>query len=189
MNKKKLFIALSMALALAFSMIAFAGCGKSDADVIKDDIKSQLEAIKKKDGQFVEQLKSQIGAEDLSAYGIDAEAFINSFLDGFDYTIGDVKVDGNTATAQITIKMKSLSAYQTAIGTAVDELLNEPDVASLSQDELMSRLGQVMISALDKVEPVESSPITLTYNKVDNKWTEAESNQTAVANALYGGNA
>lgn len=97
----------------------------------------------------------------LSVYGIDGVEFMKSYLSGFDYTIDSINVDGDSATAQITLTCKSYTGYLQALQTAVDEVTADPDaLAALSNDEINQKIGEIVIgsSTASSWRPLSPSP-------------------------------
>ena len=128
-----------LALLVAIMMIAAAcslsGClgSPSDEDAIRAKLTSELDSIKNLDDSFVDEFSESINMSQLSVYGIDGVAFMKSYLDGFDYAIDSITVDGDRATAQITITCKSYTGYQGALQNAVTDITANPDeIAALS---------------------------------------------------------
>ena len=98
-----------LVLLVAIMMIAAAcslsGClgSPSDEDAIRAKLTSELDSIKNLDDSFVNEFSESINMSQLSVYGIAGVAFMKSYLDGFDYAIDSIAVDGDRAPAQITI--------------------------------------------------------------------------------------
>lgn len=180
-----------LVLLVAIMMIAAAcslsGClgSPSDEDAIRAKLTSELDSIKNLDDSFVNEFSESINMSQLSVYGIDGVAFMKSYLDGFDYAIDSIAVDGDRATAQITITCKSYTGYQGALQNAVTDITANPDeIAALSSDEINQRIGEIVIGSLDGVELAVTEPVTITYTKVDGQWEPASSTSGDIAAAL-----
>ncbi len=172
---------------LSIGMVGLAGCssGASDEDAIRASLSSELDSIKNIDDAFVNEFSESIDMSQLSVYGIDGVEFMKSYLSGFDYTIDSINVDGDSATAQITLTCKSYTGYLQALQTAVDEVTADPDaLAALSNDEINQKIGEIVIGSLDGVELAATQPITITYTKVDGTWEPASSTSGDIAAAL-----
>lgn len=186
MSLKKLAIILLASALLVLSAGALAGCGKSADATIKDDMTRQLDGVKKMDGDFANSLVSAFSTESFEVYGIDPAAFVQSYFQGFDYSIGEIKVDGDTATVELTLTCKSYSAIKVAIGEATAELNGSDEFASLPHDEQYERIGQIVMEALDSATPLETKPITVRYTKKDDSWLPTDNTAQAIAKALRG---
>ena len=180
-------VVLAALLTLSIGMVGLAGCsgGTSDEDAIRASLASELDSIKNIDDAFVNELSESIDMSQLSVYGIDGVEFMKSYLSGFDYAIDSINVDGDSATAQITLTSKSYTGYLQALQTAVDEVTADPDaLAALSNDEINQKIGEIVIGSLDGVELAATQPITITYTKVDGTWEPASSTSGDIAAAL-----
>lgn len=180
-------VALAALLALSIGMVGLAGCsgGTSDEDAIRASLASELDSIKNIDDAFVNEFSESIDMSQLSVYGIDGVEFMKSYLSGFDYAIDSINVDGDSATAQITLTCKSYTGYLQALQTAVDEVTADPDaLAALSNDEINQKIGEIVIGSLDGVELAATQPITITYTKVDGTWEPASSTSGDIVAAL-----
>ena len=180
-------VTLATLLALSIGMVGLASCssGTSDEDAIRASLSSELDSIKNIDDAFVNEFSESIDMSQLSVYGIDGVELMKSYLSGFDYTIDSINVDGDSATAQITLTCKSYTGYLQALQTAVDEVTADPDaLAALSNDEINQKIGEIVIGSLDGVELAANQPITITYTKVDGTWEPASSTSGDIAAAL-----
>lgn len=121
---RKKFAPAAVAAALLALAIALAGCssGPSDEDVIRQGVSEELAAIKAGGDEFISSVEEDAG-EDLKTLGIDARDFMSAYLDGFDYSVGDVKVDGDSATVHLSITCRSMGeateAFMGAYGDAL----------------------------------------------------------------------
>lgn len=176
-----------LALALLMGSALSLGCtgAQSDEEIIEASLSSELDSIKNLEDGFVTDLRESIDMSQLSIYGIDGVEFMKSYLDGFDYTIDSITVDGDTATAQITLTCKSYTDYQTALSDAVKEITDNPDmIASWSEADINQHIGEIVISSLDNVSLKPTEPITITYTKQDGKWQAASATSGDIASAL-----
>ena len=98
---------LALAVALAATMLTgLVACGGESAeDVIRKGVTEELESIKNLDQAALDEIMAGAGAANagLEEYGIDMEEFCRTWLDGFDYSVDNVTVDGENATATATI--------------------------------------------------------------------------------------
>lgn len=79
---------------------------------------------------------------------------------------------------------KSFSAYNDAVEAAANDALTSKDVASMTEADINSLAGEIMLSALDGIEPVACAPATITYNLVDDTWTPSAASEQAISAAL-----
>ena len=174
-------------LALSLCLAPLSGCSsqQDDSEVIRQSLSSELDSIKNLDDSFMNEFAESINMSQLSMYGIDGVAFMKSYLDGFDYTIDNIQVDGDTATAQITLTCKSYTGYQQALTEAVTKITENPEeLAGLSNEDINKKIGEIVTGSLDGIELKATEPITITYTKVNDTWEPASSTSGDISAAL-----
>jgi hypothetical protein len=116
--------------------------------------------------------------------GIDGKEFIDAWLDGFDYTIGDVAVEGDTATVKVNLTSKNLVGALMNIQSEATTYFQENGVSS--QDEAYKAIGQLMMDDITNATP-ESMDVELTLEK-DSKgnWAITSDGMSALMNAIVG---
>lgn len=182
---KKIIAAFAASALLTFSAVAFVGCGgESDEDVIRGALTEELESIKTLDEAFLAEMTTGMDASTFASYGIDVNEFMKSYLDGFDYTIDSITVEGDNAKAVVTLTCKSFSAYEAALEANTKKAIETQDVASMSNDQINALVGQIMMDSLKEVQPAATDPITIEYNNVDNTWTPTAASEQAISTAL-----
>lgn len=185
MRIKRALTVFGLTALMAFSLTAFAGCGGADDEqVIRDAITEELDSYKTLDDSVVDELIADMDADSLSEYGIDGAEFIKTYLDGFDYTIDSVTVDGDKAEAVITMTCKSYSGYEAALEEAATTIMQQEGLASMTADEVNALIGTTIMDALEKVELAQTQPFTVEYTKSGNVWEPAASSSNDVATAL-----
>ena len=150
---RKKFAPAAVAAALLALAIALAGCssGPSDEDVIRQGVSEELAAIKAVDDEFISSVEEDAG-EDLKTLGIDARDFMSAYLDGFDYSVGDVKVDGDSATVHLSITCRSMGeATEAFMGAYGDALADAKDLTDT--DALYELAGKTLLESLSATEP------------------------------------
>ena len=108
--KKKLLLVPLMAVLVA-CVVVLSGCGgPSVEELITEDLTTQFDEVKNGGDDFLAGLEEASGDE-FEQLGIDPKEYAKSYLEGFDYKIGDVTVDEDkgTATAEVTITCKSMN--------------------------------------------------------------------------------
>ena len=110
---------------------------------------------------------------------------MKTYLDGFDYTVGDIKVDGEKATASITLKIKSFNSINTEMQNVSADMLGSADeLAEMSEDELMVKMGEVIMGIIEKTELKETEPIEISYELKDKVWTATTESEQNITNAM-----
>lgn len=180
---KKKLVALVTAALMVFCLGALAGCGKSDEEVITELLASEFEAMKTLDEQYVADLAQSAGADALAAYGIDATDFVKNYLDGFDYEILGVAVDGDKATATCTVTVKSLNQFYDKFAAAINKL-DYNELANLSEDKLNKKLGELVTKCLSDVTPQKSGEFSIDLEKDGSTWGYADGVDDVISEVL-----
>lgn len=179
--KKRLFAPLLALVAICF--VALTACGgPSVEDLIREDLTTQFDEIKAGGDDFMEGIEQSAG-EDFDTLGVEPRAFAESFLEGFDYQIDDITVDDDTATAKVSLTVKSMgdiiNEFQLSYAEYLSGLTEAP-----SEDEAYRQAGQMLMDATATVEP-KTTDCTFTYSRDDDgEWSADESAETELLNAL-----
>lgn len=182
--KKKLLLAPLMA-ALVACVVLLSGCGgPSVEELITNDLTSQFDEIKNGGDDFISGLEEASGDE-FEQLGIDPKEYAKSYLEGFDYKIGDVTVDEDkgTATAEVTITCKSMNKIVEDFATQYQEKIAALDTMP-SEDDLYKMAGQVMVD-VTKAAKTKDTKVTFKYSaNDDNEWSADDSATTEMMNAM-----
>lgn len=182
--KKKLLLAPLMA-ALVACVVLLSGCGgPSVEELITNDLTSQFDEIKNGGDDFLSGLEEASGDE-FEQLGIDPKEYAKSYLEGFDYKIGDVTVDEDkgTATAEVTITCKSMNKIVEDFATQYQEKIAALDTMP-SEDDLYKMAGQVMVD-VTKAAKTKDTKVTFKYSaNEDNEWSADDSATTEMMNAM-----
>lgn len=181
---------LALVAALAATMLAgLTACGGESAeDVIRKGVTEELEGIKNLDQAALDEIMAGAGAADagLDEYGIDMEEFCRTWLEGFDYSVDNVTVDGDNATATVTITCKSLMEGMTIFMDKVTALTDDTEAMSQSMDELNLQMGTMLMEALGEA-PLETNTVDLPYVLNGNTWEPGAGFDAALSEAFAGG--
>ena len=182
MKRKLWFVPLMLVVALCAGMLA--ACGPSVEDLIREDLTTQFDEIKANGEDFIAEIESSAG-EDFATLGVDTGEFMTAYLDGFDYSIDDVTVEEDTATATVTVTCKSMSEVLSDWQTRFYAALENVDLETLSsEDELMQIGGSCLMESVQAVEP-KSSVCSFVYNNDgEGNWSADESAATELSNAI-----
>lgn len=137
--KKKLLLAPLMAVLVA-CVVVLSGCGgPSVEELITEDLTTQFDEVKNGGDDFLSGLEEASGDE-FEQLGIDPKEYAKTYLEGFDYKIGDVTVDEDkgVATAEVSITCKSMNKIVEDFSTQYQEKVAALDTVP-SDDELYKR--------------------------------------------------
>lgn len=181
--------ALVFALAAACALLAMglSACGSQSAeDVIREGVTQELESIKNLDQAALDEMLAGAGdtASELEQYGISLEEFCRAWLDGFDYSVDSVTVDGESAVATVTISCRSLIGAMDAWLTDImsDETLLSSD---MTEEELNELIGSTLIEAIGSAE-IETNTADLPYVLNGDTWEPGDGFDAALAQAFAG---
>ena len=161
------------------------------ASLVKEELTKGFDQVKNELANIDSAtLNAMFDSDDLAqfeAMGLDGAEFVKGLLDGFDYEIGDITINGDKAEAAVTLKMKDLKEWMGYVESGAVELaMNNPNI---TQDELMSKMGPLMMDALDQVQGMADIPITVEATETNGEWvvdSDALSQEvsTAMMNSL-----
>lgn len=177
--------AFVVAVVCVLALGAGAGCSAQSEDAaVEAALVAELEVIKGLDEAFVE-AAAQMLAPDLDAYGLDAKEFVGAYLEGFDYEISDIFVEGDSATATVTMTCKSIAVYLAELQGVSNEASAEGSLEGLGAGEVAVGVGALMMEAWDVVVPTACAPVTVECVKSGDAWTVKASSAEAVAAVLF----
>ena len=182
--KKKLLLAPLMA-ALVACVVVLSGCGgPSVEELITEDLTTQFDEVKNGGDDFLAGLEEASGDE-FEQLGIDPKEYAKTYLEGFDYEIGDVTVDEDkgVATAEGSITCKSMNRSVEHFSSQYQEKVAALDTVP-SDDELYKMAGQVMVDVTKAAKPKDTK-VTFKYSaNEDNEWSADDSATTEMMNAM-----
>lgn len=181
---KRFLAAIAVSAMMVLSLGMLAGCGPSDEEVIREALTSELDACVNLDEATVQELSKDMDMTALQSFGIDGIAFMQSYLDGFAYSIDSITVDGSNAEAVVTLTCKSFSDFQAQLESAAAELMADSSLIGASEEELNAKLGAMVMDAVNNTKIAATDPITIEYTKSGSTWTPASSAEQNVASAL-----
>lgn len=156
---------------------------KSPEDIIREDITAELDELKNLEGETLDELVEEMAKTGLEDYGIEADEFIGSLFDGFDYSIDDIAVEGDSATATVTVTSKSVDTVMNpdpdALYEAIMDAITSGEVDANDDDAVKTWSGAYIMGLLDAVEPTEKT-IELAYANGDDGWQMEDSSESEI---------
>ena len=195
--KKKLLLAPLMAVLVA-CVVVLSGCGgPSIEELITEDLTTQFDEVKNGGDDFLSGLEEASGDE-FEQLGIDPKEYAKTYLEGFDYEIGDVTVDEDkgvatadvtvdedkgVATAEVSITCKSMNKIVEDFSTQYQEKAAALDTVP-SDDELYKMAGQVMVDVTKATEPRKTTVIFKYTCNDDGEWSADDSVNSEMMDAM-----
>lgn len=185
MNSMRKIGMLALSVALACSLCVLAGCSNSE-QVVRDGTAELLDHYKNADEAVLEANRSALSDIEAEALGINVDDLTKAGLEGFDYTIDDVTVDGDNAEAVVTITCKDLSNLKDRSVELMSELQSDPSIArEKGTDGVLLWVGEQLQSYVSDAPVVTHEPLTLEYHRADNVWEMTTASHEALG-ALLG---
>lgn len=154
-------IAAIVGILLAIGLV---GCGDSgDAEskaAIADGVTDGLEQLKSCSGEAVdlakETLNSYVGSQ-LEDMGISDDELISTYLQDFDYEVGDVTMTGSSATVHVTLTCRS-------VADIAKEFVSQS--RGLNDEEA----GKVLMQCVENASPARSEADVYVQKGADGSW-------------------
>ncbi len=198
MSKRQGFARMLVALVASFVTLglslALVGCGKkvNEEEIIRQAVTETMDIFKNPTEEaLAEVLKdADSSLEVLDEYGIDIYEFMGHCFRNFDYSIGEISIDGDVATAELTVTNTDL---QSAIETASDDITNNYDeylgvvLGDDGERQFMQLFFQKVYEQMDATDETVTNDVTLKLKKEDGVWDVDDSGVDAVVSAMFGG--
>lgn len=168
----------TVTIAAVFLMLALTGCGPSNEERIEQAVSQPLEAIKAKDEVTLTSLLSDIG--------IDPISYISAYLDGFDYALGPINIEKDTATVDLTITCKTTDSIFATLEQKATEDFESGASANNTEEQTQSEVAENTLDLINAAAPVQHDPITVTLHKIDKSWIVDSDINGALLKALQG---
>ena len=195
-TRTKRLIAVVFAAVLALGLFAVAGCSSNnDEQVIRDGLTKELDVFKNPTKEslapYMDSLDSGTMAQ-LDAYGIDIVEFLQHALGKFDYEIGDIKVNGDKATAAIKVTNVDVSGV---MNKAMQDIQTDPAIAAQVQDivanggtqkDAMKVVFGYLYDALDAATETVTTDTEITLTKTGNTWDVDQDSMSDMLTGIYG---
>lgn len=161
--RKDKFAVIAAIVGIIFA-IGLVGCGDSgDAEskaAIADGVTDGLEQLKSGSGEAVdlakETLNSYVGSQ-LEDMGISDDELISTYLQDFDYEVGDVTMTGSSATVHVTLTCRP-------VADIAKEFVSQS--RGLNDEEA----GKVLIQCVENATPAQSEADVYVQKGADGSW-------------------
>ena len=180
---KTLVCTLCASLALVGGLVLTGCSGANPEEAIRQYITADFDEIKNLDDATMEEFAEELGDTGLESYGIETTELLTSMLDGFDYSIESVTVDGDAAVAEVSVTAKSMGELMNMDADAMTEALME-DLTSGAldandDDAVNAWAGAYVMNLVDAIEPSDKT-VTLTFVNGDDGWELDESSNSEI---------
>lgn len=179
---KKRFALVPMMMVAVVCVLLLSACGGVSAeDAIRADLESYLGDQDSAAEEFASGLEEAAG-DDLELLGITEDEFTEAYLDGFNYSIGDITVDDDTATAKVTVTIKSMSDIMKAFNSSFADWASDVD-SSMSEDDFYKQGGKILLEATRNAKAKENTYDFVYTRNDDGEWEMDEDSAADFVNA------
>jgi hypothetical protein len=162
--------ALAALLSLAM-LLAVTGCLGSDEAVIRDGLTSEFDELKNPSSDTWADVAGEMPTD-----------VIDAWLGGFNYEIGEIIINGDTATAAVTFTNKQLMP---AILSATERMETEDLSSITTEEEGMAKSTEMILEELQKSQ-AKTTEVVIECEKVGNLWSVSMEGQAVLTTALLG---
>lgn len=176
-------LAATLALALTSTLGLSACGGPKPEEVIKQQVKLELDTIKQADADTIKSVLGEDEWNNLSSSGMDVEQFYNGCVKHFSYEDPTVEVDGDNATVTIPVTNVDIAqVFETWTADALNYASSEEaqaDYAELGEDGIAAKLFEKLYTALGADDaPIKTADVQIDFTKdSDGSWNPTDSDQ------------
>lgn len=158
----------------------------TDEELILSDVYWYLGDPGEADGRILVALQES-GDQSFTALGITMDQFLEAFLDGYDYEVGAVSVDGDTATVQLTLTVKPYDDIVTEFQRRFQEWSQTVDPSTVTSEEQIYRFaGQLLLETVDETAVEDIATEIVFVQDGDGVWWMDEPSHIALMK-VFGG--
>ena len=189
-----LLVTLAMSVGLCFGLAACGGGGQSDEQMIRAELDEAFAVLKNPTEDSVKAMLGDNTAslDQLEQYGVDPVDMLKHFFGHFDYTIDNVKVDGDKGVATVTI---TNADFQTVMNDVMGNLQNDEEFiaaateayASGGEKDLYKLIFDKLFKAIDETDKLVTTTTDFQLEKKDGQWNFTDEGKQALMSSMFGG--
>lgn len=179
--QKRLMALLSAAL-VAFCAVCAAGCGTESPDEPRAAVEAVLARV-----WSSSDARALIGEETVSMMqriDVSPESFMGTYFDGASYEVGDVSVDGDTATAHVVVRGRSMGDVEAALMDAYTAKALE-DGGHSEESGLYLIAGSQLLDCV-RLSAIKDRSCEVSLQKADGAWRLTDEGSAALTSILLG---
>ena len=184
--KPLIAVAITVVAAVGFAVLGGINANEENEQVIRDGLAKELDSCKRGSlGGFDGLGTSDFSSSWASSIG-GSDRLTRAALEGFDYSIDDVEVHGDKATATLTLTHKSLGGMEEAVERIVADAEADSQYVSYpssyeKQQYLMARLEEHIAG----IEPTTGEPFTVDCVLKDKTWQWTKGSKELFSSKLF----
>lgn len=204
MGKSLILRRASVLLCSVLALFLTAGCGKtglsgtSSEEQVHLAVATVLDPLKDPEAGDLTSFVADTSNEDLETlrveYGIDPTSILQHLLRGFTYSIRSVEVEGEKATAQVSITMIDTSAAMDSARDLAQKAENAQHISDLcasddanAKTDLVNYVMNLIFEGLDATTDLTSRDVDITLSRKDNVWSVDPNGMDDLLNTLLSG--
>ena len=115
------------------------------------------------------------------------DEFLDAYLEGFGYEVGDANVDGDVATVRVTVTVKPYDDIVLEFQNQFQLMMQNVDPATItSEEELYEASGQLLLQVVEGI-PTQNYTVELVFvQDGDGVWWMDEASHYALM-GIFGG--
>lgn len=183
---------LALSVGLGFVLVACGSSAADDEQLINDELTKVLDAFKNPTKESLSPYITDSDLAQLDALGVDYVELFQHLFKHFDYTINDVKVDGDKAVVKLTVENADISKVMSDLENSMTtdtEFVNELMTAYSSGGEqaIYPIIFKKLYQAIDDSTDIVKSDAELKLTKTNNQWDIDEDSMNELVSKVYGG--
>lgn len=184
-----------MSVGLCFGLAACGGgAANNDEQLIKSELDKAFSTLKNPTEESIKELTGGdlSSLDEIKQYGVEPVEMLKHFFSKFDYTIDGVKVDGDKATASVTITNID---FESVLNKTAADLQNNQEFmtqaaaayASGGQEAMYKFIFEEVYKAIDNSNDLTTNSVDIALEKKDGTWDFSEQGQKDLVSAMFGG--
>jgi hypothetical protein len=167
---KRIALLVTTALMSLAMVFAITGCGGSDEATIRNGLTDELNDLKDPNSATWSEVAGEMPADVIFAW-----------LDGYNFEIGEIAIEGDAATVKVTVTNKQLLPVVVSTQT---RLQGEID-SSMTSEEIEKKANEILLDELQKAQP-KTTDIEINCEKSGNTWSVSDVGISELTLALLG---
>lgn len=183
-----------MSVGLCFGLAACGGAANNDEQLIKSELDKAFSTLKNPTEESIKELTGGdlSSLDEIKQYGVEPVEMLKHFFSKFDYTIDGVKVDGDKATASVTITNID---FESVLNKTAADLQNNQEFmtqaaaayASGGEEAMYKLIFEEVYKAIDNSNDLTTNSVDIALEKKDGTWDFSEQGQKDLVSAMFGG--
>lgn len=144
---------------------------------------SQLESLVTQD---VDEALAREGVDagELASLGAGEDALAGAYLEGFDFSVDSVQVNGDFASATVTLEAKTPETLRAAVSDAFGQLVESGSLDEAGADDSNQLIGETVLDAVAGAQTVQTSPVTVSLSNENGTWTLEPDSANAILRTI-----